>query len=348
VAKYLTGFRGVVIGSVIGVPTYTPTLVEVFLVKAMLGLGMDPAAALAFMIGGPMSSIPSMMSASRIAGGKVVGTYAALAVLLGIVAEESPRAGISLASFAMEADRRDPFAGVSPSDISLGKFDEVMIMFARILLLTISWASESDLRSAAFVPQRGASMWRFCRVGERRGFPLSRGRKGQACRTGGKPDRRGKECEDPRSVRHSLDVIVRTALEREFTCLWDRVTPSTGLDGPPLRRDAYRILEMLPLAHSRRRSGWNGGFSFSNVSLRLRSLRLVCTPTIRGAHRRNASPELERMTILHGTSAITPRCFREYPSGKNAVEEGGVDRPGDERFKHGERLKRRIPVWMSP
>jgi len=86
VAKYLTGFRGVVIGSVIGVPTYTPTLVEVFLVKAMLGLGMDPAAALAFMIGGPMSSIPSMMSASRIAGWKVVGTYAALAVLLGIAA----------------------------------------------------------------------------------------------------------------------------------------------------------------------------------------------------------------------------------------------------------------------
>ncbi len=86
VAKYLTGFRGVVIGSFIGVPTYTPTLVEVFLVKAMLGLGMDPAAALAFMIGGPMSSIPSMMSASRIAGWKVVGTYAALAVLLGIVA----------------------------------------------------------------------------------------------------------------------------------------------------------------------------------------------------------------------------------------------------------------------
>ncbi|MGQ9779715.1 MAG: permease [Bacillota bacterium] len=86
VAKYLTGFRGIVLGSVIGVPTYTPTLVEVFLIKAMLNLGMSPAAALAFMIGGPMCSIPSMLGASRLAGWKVVGTYALLAVFVGIFA----------------------------------------------------------------------------------------------------------------------------------------------------------------------------------------------------------------------------------------------------------------------
>lgn len=84
VSQYLTGITGVVLGSVIGVPMYTPSLVEVALVKAMLAKGMAPAAGLAFMIGGPMCSIPSMLGASKVAGWKIVLTYALLAVLLGI------------------------------------------------------------------------------------------------------------------------------------------------------------------------------------------------------------------------------------------------------------------------
>lgn len=86
VSHYMTGIKGVVLGAVIGVPTYTPSLVEVFLVKAMLNLGMAPSAALAFLIGGPICSIPSMMAASRVAGWKVVLSYAALTVLVAIVA----------------------------------------------------------------------------------------------------------------------------------------------------------------------------------------------------------------------------------------------------------------------
>jgi len=86
VVRYLTGVVGVLLGAAIGVPTYTPTLVEVFLIKAMLNLGMDPAAALAFLIGAPMASIPSMMGVSRIVGWKLVYKYALLAIVVAAIA----------------------------------------------------------------------------------------------------------------------------------------------------------------------------------------------------------------------------------------------------------------------
>lgn len=86
VVGYLSGTLGIILGAVIGVPTYTPTLVEVFLVKALLIKGMSPAAALAFLIGAPMASIPSMFGVSRIIGWKCVLNYAILAVLVAIVA----------------------------------------------------------------------------------------------------------------------------------------------------------------------------------------------------------------------------------------------------------------------
>jgi uncharacterized membrane protein YraQ (UPF0718 family) len=81
VGAYLTGPLGVFLGAVIGVPLYTPTLVEVFLTKALLNAGMAPSAALAFLLGGPMISIPSMMGVSRIIGWKTVLTYALLGIL---------------------------------------------------------------------------------------------------------------------------------------------------------------------------------------------------------------------------------------------------------------------------
>lgn len=86
VATYLTGVRGILLGSVIGVPAYTPTLVEVVLVNALKDMGAAPYAALAFLIGGPMTSIPSMSAASRIVGVKVVLTYALMAIAAGIIA----------------------------------------------------------------------------------------------------------------------------------------------------------------------------------------------------------------------------------------------------------------------
>ncbi len=86
VASYLSGTGGVALGAVIGVPTYTPTLVEVFLVRGLLNKGMSAAAALAFLIGAPMASIPSMLGVSRIIGWKVVINYALLAIVVAFVA----------------------------------------------------------------------------------------------------------------------------------------------------------------------------------------------------------------------------------------------------------------------
>jgi hypothetical protein len=94
VARYMTGVTGVLLGAVIGVPTYTPTLVEVFLIRAMLNLGMAPASALAFLIGAPMASIPSMLGVSRIIGWKVVYQYALLAVVVAAAAGLIYLAGI--------------------------------------------------------------------------------------------------------------------------------------------------------------------------------------------------------------------------------------------------------------
>ncbi len=86
VSTYLRGVTGILLGAIIGVPMYTPTLVEVILVDALKHLGMSPSAALAFLIGGPMTSIPSMMGVSRIVGWRIVLMYAILAVLGAIAA----------------------------------------------------------------------------------------------------------------------------------------------------------------------------------------------------------------------------------------------------------------------
>jgi len=86
VSSYLSGYLGIALGAVIGVPMYTPTLVEVVLVDALKHLGMSPSSALAFLIGGPMTSIPSMMGVSRIVGWKMVLLYATLAVVGAVMA----------------------------------------------------------------------------------------------------------------------------------------------------------------------------------------------------------------------------------------------------------------------
>ena len=81
IVKYLTGVQGIIMGAIIGVSMYTPTLVEVILVDALKHMGMSAPAALAFLIGGPMTSIPSMLGVSRIVGWRIDSIYAILAVI---------------------------------------------------------------------------------------------------------------------------------------------------------------------------------------------------------------------------------------------------------------------------
>jgi len=78
VGNYLTGFRGILIASVIGGPLYTPTLVEIILGKGLLDLGMSRAALLSWLMGQPYD-IPNMMAASKIIRWKSVLTYALIA-----------------------------------------------------------------------------------------------------------------------------------------------------------------------------------------------------------------------------------------------------------------------------
>lgn len=86
VVAYLSGCLGVVLGAVMGAPMYTPTMVEVVFVDALRHLGMSPSSALAFLLGGPMISIPSMMAVSRIVGWRLVVLYSVLAVVGAIIA----------------------------------------------------------------------------------------------------------------------------------------------------------------------------------------------------------------------------------------------------------------------
>lgn len=86
VALYLTGVSGIGLAALLGVPLYTPTLVEVFFINSLLGMGMSYPAALAFLIGAPMASIPSMMGVASIVGWKLVLRYAVLSIILAFFA----------------------------------------------------------------------------------------------------------------------------------------------------------------------------------------------------------------------------------------------------------------------
>jgi len=83
VETYLTGPSGVVYSAILAGPLYTPTLIEVALGKALVNLGMAPAATLAWLMGQPYD-IPNALSTSRIVGWKIVITYALLAFVAAI------------------------------------------------------------------------------------------------------------------------------------------------------------------------------------------------------------------------------------------------------------------------
>ena len=88
VRKLLTGPRGVIVAALLGGPLYTPTLIEVVLGRALMDLGMSPAATVAWLMGQPYD-IPNSLSAFKVVGWKIVLTYGVLAffsaVLSGLV-----------------------------------------------------------------------------------------------------------------------------------------------------------------------------------------------------------------------------------------------------------------------
>ncbi|MCM8791118.1 MAG: permease [Candidatus Omnitrophica bacterium] len=85
--KYLgNGILPIMLSSVIGVFMYTPTLVEVPLVRGLLESGMGTGAALAFLLTGPALSLPSILGVCKIVKPRVPLVYATLMWVCGTVA----------------------------------------------------------------------------------------------------------------------------------------------------------------------------------------------------------------------------------------------------------------------
>lgn len=69
------GVVSVIIAAVLGVPVYTSNLTALPLVGGLLQMGLHPGAALAFLISGPMTTIPAMVAVYGITNRKVFGLY---------------------------------------------------------------------------------------------------------------------------------------------------------------------------------------------------------------------------------------------------------------------------------
>jgi len=69
------GFISVIIAAALGVPVYTSNLAALPLVGGLLQLGLHPGAALAFLISGPLTTIPAMVAVYGITTRKVFRLY---------------------------------------------------------------------------------------------------------------------------------------------------------------------------------------------------------------------------------------------------------------------------------
>jgi uncharacterized membrane protein YraQ (UPF0718 family) len=74
------GFASVIIAAILGVPVYTSNLTALPMVGGLLQLGLQPGAALAFLISGPLTTIPAMAAVYGITTRKVFGLYVAFSL----------------------------------------------------------------------------------------------------------------------------------------------------------------------------------------------------------------------------------------------------------------------------
>ncbi|MFA5146860.1 MAG: permease [Candidatus Omnitrophota bacterium] len=87
IIKYLgNGVLPIMLSSAIGVFMYTPTLVEVPLVRGLLESGMGTGAAMAFLLTGPALSLPSILGVCKIVKPRVPAFYATLMWICGTIA----------------------------------------------------------------------------------------------------------------------------------------------------------------------------------------------------------------------------------------------------------------------
>ncbi|MBL7966563.1 MAG: permease [Prolixibacteraceae bacterium] len=74
------GFASVIIAAALGVPVYTSNITALPMVGGLLQLGLHPGAALAFLISGPLTTIPAMAAVYGITTRKVFGLYVAFSL----------------------------------------------------------------------------------------------------------------------------------------------------------------------------------------------------------------------------------------------------------------------------
>ena len=80
-----SGFA-ILIAALVGVPLYTSNLAALPMVGALLAQGMDPSAALAFLIAGPMTTVPAMAAVWGLVQRRVFVLYVSFALLGAIAA----------------------------------------------------------------------------------------------------------------------------------------------------------------------------------------------------------------------------------------------------------------------
>jgi len=81
---YFVGFTGILLAAALGGPIYTPTLVEIVLVKEMMDKGMPRSAALAFMMGQPYDFV-QVFPASKFFKWKGVALYCIIFFLFSVL-----------------------------------------------------------------------------------------------------------------------------------------------------------------------------------------------------------------------------------------------------------------------
>ncbi len=77
----MNGSFSVVIAAIIGIPAYTSNITALPLISGLLSLGMNPGAALSFLIAGPTTTLPAMIAVWGIAKRKVFLLYLSFSLI---------------------------------------------------------------------------------------------------------------------------------------------------------------------------------------------------------------------------------------------------------------------------
>lgn len=75
------GAFSVIVDTLAGIPAYTTNITALPLISGLLSLGMNPGAALAFLIAGPVTTLPAMVAIWGIASRKVFLLYLSFSMM---------------------------------------------------------------------------------------------------------------------------------------------------------------------------------------------------------------------------------------------------------------------------